>query len=615
MIDYFGLFFDGPDQALTLVAALAVMGILTLLGGALAGRNRPVEIDFVFGWGALTCVFTVVAVFFQASLGIAAWGMVVAAAAGGVVVYKRDGRILAPDVLRVLLLATPLLLIAAAMVPSQWDEFSHWLPASRFLLLTNDVPSLDNPVVGTQMLPAYPFGWPYLTFLASRISGVYLEGASRLLNVMFLLFFGLLALRVAVTAAGDGTPRRTGWKMASLAVLFATLVNPTFIQKIILTAYADIGTSVTLGVTAYLFWALLNAQAANDTVKARQTAWQIGLVGMALINIKQVNLILLAGLALMYLVVAWRDRQIRFSESIGLALAALAPAMLIYAVWRYHVGVNFGGGGAEASFMPFENWNIGKIHLILWQMLFVAGKKIGFFGVMAVAAGFGIRALFNVRGPFDRLAILIGGSFVVYNGFLFFTYVASFGEQQALTVASFWRYNTHLGMLAVLFGAVSAGMLWRRYDMANRAPKAIVWLPLVLIVIAPFIFAKKLRFDLEPNKPHYTAVANALIALVPNDEPLIDIDPQGTGESSVIARYTLNHHAVPYLSVFHGPTLENIRNFANQDGDRVWVLVHSLIPDMGKVFGLPLKEGVSYLLKKQDGTWRVIQEWPYPNNP
>lgn len=100
---------------------------------------------------------------------------------------------------------------------------------------------------------------------------------------------------------------------------------------------------------------------------------------------------------------------------------------------------------------------------------------------------------------------------------------------------------------------------------------------------------------------------------MPNDEPLIDLDPRGTGKSTVIARYILNRYSVPYLSAFHGPTLESIREYTTQSGDQAWVLVHSLIPDMGKIFGLPLKDGVSYLLKKQDGSWRVVQEWPYPD--
>ena len=365
MTEYFSLFFDGSNQALTLVTSLAVLFILSQLGGALAGRERPMEVDFVFGWGALSCVFTLAAVFLQAPLAVATWGIVGVSIVSVGVLYKRDGRILAPGVPRLLLLSLPLLLIASAMVPSQWDEFSHWLPAPRFLMLTNDVPSLDNPVVGTQMLPAYPFGWPYLTYLASRISGVYLEGVSRVLNVTFLLFFGLLALRVAVTTAGRELPPRISWKITALAIFFATLVNPTFIQKIILTAYADIGTSVTLGVTAFLFWILLNAQAENNNEKAWRTAWLASLAGMALINIKQVNLVLLVGLALMYLLAAWRDREIRIIQSIGLALAALAPALMLYLVWRYHVGINFNAdGGAEAQFMPFENWNISKMHLI-----------------------------------------------------------------------------------------------------------------------------------------------------------------------------------------------------------------------------------------------------------
>lgn len=612
-MEFINLFIDGSDQALTLVAALAVLLLLSVLGGALAGRERVMEADFVLGWGAISCVYTIACVFFQGPLEITTWGIVGIAVLAAIVLYRRDGVVLTPGILRLLLLAIPLLLIASAMVPSQWDEFSHWLPAPRFLLLTNDVPSLDNPGRGTQMYPAYPFGWPYLTYLASRLSGVYLEGASRVLNVGFLLFFGLLALRVAVTAAGGKISRPISWKLAGLAVLFGTLANPTFIQKIILTAYADVGTSVTVGVTAYLLWMLLNAQAENDYSKARRLAWSVSLAGLALINIKQVNLILLVGLALLYLVIAWRDKNIELNRSVVLALAALAPAMMLYAIWRYHVGVNLAHvGGAEARFMDFENWHIDKMHLIFLQMLVVAGKKIGFFGPMAIAAGFGIRALFNVRNPFDRLAMLVGGSFLIYNGFLFFTYVASFGERQALTAVSFWRYNTHMGMLAVLFIAISAGMLWKHYDLANRAPKKLAWLPIILILIAPFVFAKKLRFDLEPDKPHYTSVAWDLASYLPISEPLVFIDPLGTGESGVISRYITNRYSIPWLSAFHPMSHSALEGMSNKDGKPNWVLVHSITPVVTDFYGIPLKERVSYLLKKEDGQWRIDREWPYP---
>ena len=570
------------------------------------------ETDFVLGWGALSLFFTVACVFLAGPLEIAAWGVIIAAILSIAVLYRRDGQIITPGILRVLMLAAPLLLIASAMVPSQWDEFSHWLPAPRFMLLTNDVPSLDNPITGTQMLAAYPYGWPYLTYLASRLSGVYLEGASRVLNVSFLLFFGLLAMRVAVTAAERELPRLISWQMAGVAVLFGTLLNPTFIQKIILTAYADIGTSVTLGVTAYLYWMLLNAQADNNKSKAWQIAWSASLAGLALINIKQVNLVLLIGLAFWYLVVAWRDTNIQLGRSLVLALASVVPAMTLYAVWRYHVDINFATGNAEASFLAFEDWHISKMHLIFLKMLMVAGKKIGFFGPMAIAAGFGIRAYFNVRGPFDRLAILVGGSFLSYNAFLFLTYVASFGERQALTVVSFWRYNTHMGMLAVLFISISAGLLWKRFDLSNRMPRKIVWVPLVLVLLAPFVFAKKLRFDLEPDKPHFTAVARDLISLVPINEPLVFVDPEGTGESGAISRYITNRYSIPYMSAFHTIDFESLGRLTNYSGKQSQVVVHSINPAVSEFYGIPFKQRVSYLLRKDNDTWQVLRKWPYP---
>ena len=612
MENYLRFFYGGSDQIITLASSFAVLLILSQAGGVLAGRQRPMDVDFIFGWGAVSGVFTIFVVFFAAPLENLFWCVVILSliAAGALII--RDGKTLTPGLFRVFFITTPLLLIASAMEPSQWDEFSHWLPAPRFMLLTHDVPSLNNPVVGTEMLPAYPFGWPYLTYMASRISGTFVEGAGRILNIAFLLCFGLLVMRSVVEAAGYKRPQKLSWKMSGLVVLIVMLVNPTFIQKIILTAYADVSTSVTLAVIAYLYWTLLNSQASDNNKDFRWVIVQIALASIAFINIKQVNVALLFGLTSMYLLIAWRDPNINFKKSILISLFSLLPALTIYGVWRYHVIINYGASiGVEGQFLPFEDWNITKMHIIFFQMLIVASKKMFFFGIMAIAVGVGVCALNNIKTKYDRLAILVGGAFLTYNCFLYIIYITSFGEKGALAVMSFWRYNTHLGMLAVLFFATSMGMLWQRFNFKDKAPAIIFRLPLILVIIAPFVFAKKLRFDLEPLKPHYTIVARELALMIPKNEPIVFVDPLGTGESAVISRYAMNRSSIPYLSAFHGVSQDSISEITQRLGEQTWVLVHSLTPSILAFFQLPFKKNFSYLLSKKERKWKIIEKWPY----
>ncbi len=610
MADYFGYFIDGEYQVLTVLSALLVLLFLSSIGGAIAGRKRTTEADVFTGWGVVTIVFTVAAVFSYSPLGYLSWGFFGTGLACTALLLRRDRRLLPPGTIYVLVLLSPLLLIAAAMEPSQWDEFSHWLSAPKSLFLSNDVPSTDNPPQGTTMLAAYPYGWPYLTFLASRAAGIFMDGAGRIFNIVFLALFGLLALRVALRAAGQEQPPRFNWRLAGLAAFFIALINPTFIQKIILTAYADTGTAVALGFAAYLLWMLLEAEADGDKAKAGKIAWQAAFVTAALINIKQVNLILFLGLVISFLIAAWRDPDIRLTRALKMALGIGVLPLLVYAVWRYHVGTNL--QGAEAQLMPFENWHVGLIGQIFLQMLVVASKKFAFFAVMTVATGFAVAAFFRPSGRYGRLAILGGGTFVSYNVFLLFTYVASFGEREALTAVSYWRYNTHLGMIAVLLIAAMAGILWKRWKVEDRLPGKVAWLPVLLVVAAPFVFAHKLRFDLEPNKPHYSAVARDIAASIPNEMTLVMVDPKGTGESVVITRYITGRKSILFISSFQNPVLPNILEVMRKREEKSLVLVHSITPEMKEHYSGRLAYDVSYLLEWGKDDWRVVRKWPYP---
>lgn len=619
MSGYLSYFLVGLQQVSALGTVLVLWAALSALGGWLAGRQRMTEGDALYGWAAVAFIFTVLGVLFSLPFTYVAWGTLAVALAAIVVRMRRGGEIFSGPAIRAALVAAPLFIVASALEPSQWDEFSHWLPASRFLFLTDGFPGTGNPVTGTQMLYAYPFGWPLLTYMASRIAGHFVENAGALLNLFLLLSFGLMAVRVALSGAGREDAAGRGWALAAVAVLAGTLLNPTFSQKVVLTAYADTSTAVAVAFGAVLGWRTLGALAGGETGLARRLAWQFGLVMVVLVGIKQVNLTLFVILVFAVGLAGLRDPAVPWRGLVRQLPVAIIPGLAAYGLWRYHVATALADPvlfpHAEATLMPFADWNVALIPQILLQMLVVASKKGVFFGVMAVAIFFAVRGFVRFRGPFDRLAIVVAGTFLGYNAFLLFVYVASFGAVDALRAVSYWRYNMHVGLLAGVFGAYAAGVLWQHFPQVRRRAAALGALAVMVAVGAPLAFPHKLRIDLEPPKPHFWAVATSLRGTLAAETPLFILDPLGTGESAVITRYRLNRHAVPYFSAFHGDTAEAMGQFTSSLGPGARLLVHSVTPPARRALALELKENVSYLLAKEGASWRILHRWPHPAPP
>ncbi len=613
MSQYLNYFFAGADQAVTLIVAVVLWCGLATLGGAACGRRRLVEADALFGWGVISFVFTAWGVLTPAPFGPLAWGSFATAVAAAAYVMRRDGRLFSAAAVKAACLALPLLLIAAAMTASQWDEFSHWLPAPRFLLQTDRLPAGDNPVSGTEMMPAYPYGWPMLGYLAGRIAGQFVEGAGRLLNVLLLISFGLAAVRLALSAAGKEDENiRWGWGLAALAVLAGTLFNPTFAQKVVLTAYADVATAAAAGFGGVLGWLLLGELAAGDRAGARRRAWQFALVMVVLVNVKPVGLVLFVVVTAGVAAAAVRDSAVSTAKFLRLVPVMALPPLVLYGLWRYHVaGHMTGWPGAEVELRPFADWSFHLIPAIVKQMAVVAMKKSLYFAIMLTAAAVALRALFRFGGPFDRLALIVGTAFIGYNAFLLLIYVASFGERDALRVVSYWRYNMHGGMLCVAFAAYALGLLWKRHLAASLKPRSLAWIPVVLVLAAPLVFAHKLRFDLEPQMLHYRAVAQDLD--VPVGAPLYVLDPKGTGAAAVITRYLLDRPSVPWYAAFHDTSLTGVTRFVSDLEPGAMIVVHSVTGEVRQALGLGLAEGASYLVDRDRGRWRVIRSWPYPS--
>ena len=625
--DYLNLVFVGADQLVPLAVGLLLWIGLAGLGALVAGRNAAIEANVIFGWAAISTVYTLVGVVIRAPFLVLTLIAALAAVAGIIVALRRGQALLVPGSWRILVLAIPIFLIAGAMEPSQWDEFSHWLPAPDYLLAFDGFPNAERPNNGPHMLSAYPYGWPLLSYLAGRIAGGQLFNIGGILNILLLLSFATYALRTVLQIVGRRQDRpqdniidkRIGWGLAAAIVIAATIAPPTFVQKIVLTAYSDVSTSVVTGYCVLIGYHFIESLGGRGRGPPLSAAWQLCLVFMLLINLRQPNLVLFLVLVLALALLALRAPEVRFGRFAGYLPLIGVPALIVYFAWRAYVGAELAAfAGSEANLRPFELWNIPQIPGILAQMAVVAGKKIGFFGVMLVACAFALVGLFRLRGGGDRLGLIAAAGFAGYNVFLLFTYVAHFGTQNALNVVSYWRYNNQIGALAIISTLLGAVYLWNRILGFDQAfAWEIVWprrIALILVLALPIVFAPKLRFDLEPPKPHYTAVAKDLKAagLVPGR--LFVMDPRGTGEAAVMSRFYLGKQGTPWMSGFTAPNPASIRKYLGKLKQGDFLLVHSISDGLAKSLSHPLDARQSYLFRREADSWTFLKAWPKPAN-
>ncbi len=348
-----------------------------------------------------------------------------------------------------------------------------------------------------------------------------------------------------------------------------------------------------------------------DVARARRLAWGLGALLALLINLKQATLVLVVMVVIAVIVVALRDKAVPFGRVLGRLPIILGPAAIVYLAWRYHVITEL--SSREMAVRPFADWNIALLPQILANMVIVLAKKGYYLALALVLTVFGLRGLWRAATPLDRFAALAAFVFLGYNAFLLFAYVATFGSFDALRVASYWRYNMHLGFVLIAFSAFGCGMLWRRYAIERFDAARWAWVPLVLVIVLPFVFATKLRFDRFPSVEQFRVVGADLATLVKPGDGVYIADPAGSGESAMITSFELGDRAatVGYISAFTDDRLAQLRRAVAQSEVTV-MLVHSTIEGFEDVLGLPLPKEQSYLLRRTDGLWYLVKSWNRP---
>lgn len=612
MAAYLGNFVSRPGQIVALAAVAVVWLGLSAIGGVLAGRERFREADFLCGWAGVCILFILSGVFTPLRFTPLAIATGLAAIAAAAIAWRREGSLLPAGALRMVILVLPLLLLVSGMTASQWDEFSHWLASGNFLLHADHFPNAAHPQTGA-VYPAYPYGWPLIAYFVGRIAGHLVEAAGPLVNVLLLLSFGLLVIRLIGHALGnDALPARPGWALCGLGAMAVTLANPTFVQKVVLTNYADTSCAVSLGFATVLAWFMLEAQAEGRLAEARRLAWQAGLALAVLVSLKQSTLAPAGLLVGAVGAVALRHPGIRLRDGMRLLIWLVLPPLVVYLAWRYYVATEL--SGREFVIRPLSEWAFGLLPAILRSMAVVALSKGLYFGIMVIATGFGVRGWFRMRTPFDRLAVLAGALFLGYNAFLLFAYVTAFSSEGAIHAVSFWRYHMHLGMVCVAFAAYGLAHLWKTRWIGRFDIRRLAWIPMVAVIAAPFIFASKLRFDREPPVPFFRSVAADLRGLVPKGASVVVVDPTGNGESQMIAHYEGygRYTASRFVSAFTDPTTKNIAATIDRSPNSAFALVLSVTPAVRQVLGPQLAADTAYLLHREagTGTWAVIHAWP-----
>jgi len=592
------------QDLVAVVTTWAIGAVLLLAGAGLTGNRVAPEFQIAAGWGALCIVLTSWGVFVPLSLRFPAAAFSIASLAVLLLPGRRPNVGAWVAMGRILAFSVPLWLIMAPIRPSQPDTFLNLLPNAFYLIDYGRFPSSLLPP-SFSLLPAAPYGTQYLSFLGSFLDRDYPASGMSLVNLMLQLV-AALAISRALGPRPTSPAAAPSWGLAAIGLLLTTLLNPGFVPRIHLAAYGEAALAA-MGVLAA--WLFVQAQGELAAKKSRPTQLlPLALTLAAIVDVKQTGFGLVAALAGAALIGIGAERGVQHAAAVRFTVSAVVPAVFLYAVWRYHVAH---AGVDELKPLPFAEWNWAHLSETAASALNVVAAKPFYFGCIA-AAMLTFPLLRRRQGwtPTTRLLAFNAALFVLYNVFIGMTYIAAFPPEMSVEAHSYFRYNTHLSLVLVLSLALAArdfgAAAWLlRHDRLRLASAAV----LVLAVLAPVAFVKRLRFDLDMPQPLVWDLAKKVSVHLQDGDRLAlllpgDNDSVATMISGILADTPPRRHM---LDILH-------RNTADQatldEAARLgygFALV-SCTPEGWE--DLPPSEAV--LLRRNPDGWRLLAAWPYP---
>jgi len=382
-------------------------------------------------------------------------------------------------------------------------------------------------------------------------------------------------------------------------------LNPGFVPRIDFTSYAEPALTVGVCIVGWLAARCLAAMAEGYRPSHELALLSFNLV--ALVGIKQVGIVLAFGLMLGMLLLALADRRIARASAVGVIVLAALPSLLLYGVWRWYVLSHFASG--ELKLLPPSLWEFDILPITLANILVAIAEKPLFFLVIAAVVVLGIE-LTRRQGLREgtRLLLLTTVLFAVYNAFLVVVYVIHMGPVAGEAAHSYFRYMTHLSLLAMLSLTVVARDWVLARPPESAAAERRRWVPAAVVLLAllvPFAFVKRLRFDTQMPQPLIWGLAHEIAGEVRDGDRLAFLLPGDNGSTSLMLRAALAltppRRDLDIYDVSAVPGgVEGGLKAAAQRGYVKAVVTCAASADAAQ------------LLAYDGATWHVDKSWPYP---
>ncbi len=586
-----------------LLGVLFAGAVLWLSGRVIAFGRGTAELHLFAGWGALSLVLTLWGVATQGSLRWPALLFVLLAAIAVAAPRLRPSREDAVAVSRVIVLALPIWLIMLAVEPALPDTFTNFLPNAVYVFDHGFFPA-DDRAPAFAVWPAFPYNQPLATYLATLFLPQFPPGALVHFNILLQVMLGLLFARQLRPRDFDfaATP---SWSACAGGLLLVMALNPGFVPRIDFTSYAEPALTVGVAIVGWLAASILGKLAGEggEAGEARAELVLLSASLVALVGTKQVGIVLAFGLMFGMTALALADRRIARGPALAAIVAAALPALLLWAVWRWYVLTHFAAG--ELKLLPPSAWQFDILPITFTNILRAIAEKPVFFTMIALVIGLAIGLARRVLSIGTRLLLLTIALFAVYNGFLVLVYVIHMGPVAGEAAHSYFRYMTHVSLLAVLALTVTA----REWALARRPAIAAAgggrWVAAALVVLAllaPVGFAKRLRFDLQMPQPLIRDLARDIAGAVADGERLALLMPGDNGSDSLMLRAALE------LTPPRRRGLD-IYDVSSVAGGLEAAVKRGYVKAVVSC-AAPANEAQ---LLAYDGTgWRVEKSWPYP---
>lgn len=492
---------------------------------------------------------------------LCAVALVFLCAGGRAELGRRLRLLLSPGMLLFLILAAALVYIDYGMLPSVWDEFSHWADSAKFMTLMDDF--ITNPA-SESWFPSYPPGMALMQYFTQRLY-LLVRPASRFVDWLLYYTYQLYALAFLMPfVPRDWSKRPLRSLLVTLSLLLSFCCMFTLDVFILRTTYIDPFLGVVLGCgMAMLF-----------TCEDRGPAFCAYIYSAVFILVlsKAAGLLLGALLAAFFIAALFTDRPAAPGRTRKSLLAA-AASFLPYLLWKlerdgsaisqsfsskdfsmdlatlFRVVTHTEGGYYQAVhdsyYTDLLSLNMrAPVPMPVWLFLLLCLALLLLlrrgFAVSAPAAA-GARRLLPVSAVVTLAAYVVG---------LCYTFVFGFTADEAMGHAGLGRYLCVILLALWMLVMILSGRLACR---SGRFPALLAASLLLTLMILPYgdigssLTRRSVR-DSRDTHAQYQAVCDNVVQLCPGEGARVYVVCQNSyGPAYLQTKYFMRPNTVTPL--------------------------------------------------------------------